>query len=576
MQLTSLLGLATLLGGFSVTATCSPYPLPSSPAANNCKCMPGDACWPSASVWSRFNQTVGNRLIASEPIGSPCHDPTYDEDACLALRNAWTNPLTHLPSSSSIMQPSFANQSCDPFTDRSIPCTLGNYVSYAVKVRNDKDVVETLKFAKANNIRLVIRNTGHDFLGRSTGAGALSIWTQDLKDISFLDWSTPDYTGPAVKVGAGVLGYELLEATSAKGLAVVSGECPTVGLAGGFTQGGGHSILSTSFGLAADNTLSFRAVTADGRVVTASPTENKDLYWALSGGGGGTYAVVLDLTVRAYPTASVGGAAFQLVGPLTTPEKFQAAVAEFYKQIPYMTDKGAMIQFTITSQVLWLMSTTVWDAPENYVRDEVLKPFMDAMAAINQTISVTYTQLSYRDHYERYLGPLPKGRYEVSRYQFGGRLIPRESLEGDNLPKFLDAANTLAANGVYAVGSVAKYAKPAGTPDNAAHPAWRDAVIQLQLITMWDNTNWESMRAGQKRMTDEFMPLIESVTPGSASYMNEADFNQPRWQQEFFGSNYQRLSDIKRKYDRDSMFYILKGVGSDAWNVAADGRMCRA
>jgi hypothetical protein len=84
----------------------------------------------------------------------------------------------------------------------------------------------------------------NSFLGRSTGAGALSVWTHNLKDINFIgNYSDKFYTGKAVKVGAGVLGYEMLEAAAAQGVVVVSGECPTVGLAGGYTQGGGHSAL---------------------------------------------------------------------------------------------------------------------------------------------------------------------------------------------------------------------------------------------------------------------------------------------------------------------------------------------
>ena len=79
---------------------------------------------------------------------------------------------------------------------------------------------------------------------------------------------------------------------TAKGLVVVTGECPTVGLAGGYTQGGGHSALSTQFGLGADQTLEFEVVTAAGKVVTASRSENSDLFWALSGGGAGNYGVV--------------------------------------------------------------------------------------------------------------------------------------------------------------------------------------------------------------------------------------------------------------------------------------------
>ncbi|KAJ4130590.1 hypothetical protein NW754_009643 [Fusarium falciforme] len=526
--------------------------------SSSCRCLPGDSCWPSKSAWAQLNSTVGGRLVATEPIGSPCHDPTYDAEACAELQAQWENPLTHIPSSSSIMQTYFANQSCDPFTDRTVPCKLGNYVSYAVDVRKTADIAAALRFAKSKNVRVVIRNTGHDFLGRSTGAGALAIWTQSLKTIEFSEWSDDYYNGPAVTVGAGVVGYEVLEAAHAKGFTVVNGECATVGLAGGFTQGGGHSALSTQFGLGADQTLSFTVVTADGRTVVASPTQNADLYWALSGGGGGTFGVVVSMTVKVYKSQNVGGAAFQLLAPTTTPEKFQAVVAKFYELLPAMTDKGAMVVFYNNQQMLVVKPLTVWNSTAAYVRDVVLAPFTAVVKEIGITLPIAYSELAYRDHYDRYMGPLPQGGVEVARYQF-------------------EVLNKLTSNGVLAVGSVAKYQKSKGSPANSVHPAWRDAVMQLQLITDWDNNAlWSDMEAAQKRMTEEFMPLIEAVTPGSGSYMNEADFRQPNWQKTFFGANYAKLLSIKRKWDPTSLFYVLKGVGSEAWTVAENGRMCRA
>jgi hypothetical protein len=59
----------------------------------NCLCLPGDACWPSQDTWSNLNSTVGGKLVATVPIGSPCHDPTYDADACSKLQQDWLNPL---------------------------------------------------------------------------------------------------------------------------------------------------------------------------------------------------------------------------------------------------------------------------------------------------------------------------------------------------------------------------------------------------------------------------------------------------------------------------------------------------
>ena len=133
-------------------------------AANlsSCYCFPGDACWPNTNLWSSFNSTVGGRLIATTPISSVCHGATYRQDECERLRDNWFFPETHLPSSSSVMAPLFANNSCSPFMPQNTSCALGNYVSYAVRIRDASDASKTLAFAAKHNVRLVIRNTGHD------------------------------------------------------------------------------------------------------------------------------------------------------------------------------------------------------------------------------------------------------------------------------------------------------------------------------------------------------------------------------------------------------------------------------
>ena len=473
------------------------------------------------------------------------------------------------------MQAYFATQACDPFSDRSIPCTLGNYVAYSVKATEAWDVVAALEFAKAGNVRVLARNTGHDFFGRSTGAGALAVWTQGLKNITFGQWSDEYYTGPSATVGAGVLGYELVEAANTQGLTVMSGECATVGLAGGFVQGGGHSILSTEFGLAADQTLSFEVVTAEGEVLIASATENSDLYWALSGGGGGTYGIVTSITVKAHESKTVGGAGMQLLASSTTAENYALITAKFVELLPAMIDAGAMVVFLMTTQYLAIKPLTIWDSTQAKAR-EVLKPFSDYLVSLGITPPIVYSELSYRNHFDRYLGPLPKGSLEVNRYQFGGRLIPRSVVE-NNTAELNKVFAGLAKEGVLLAGSSADYSKRANTPDNAVLPAWRNSIIQLQLITNWNSTApWTDMEAAQRKMTDVIMPKIEAVTPGSGSYMNEADFQQKNWQSTFYGSNYKKLKQIKNKYDPDHVFYNLKSVGSEAWNVGKDGRMCRA
>lgn len=60
--------------------------------ASECRCFPGDSCWPSAAAWSEFNSSIGGRLIATPPLGAPCHDPVYNAAVCSSLQQHWTEP----------------------------------------------------------------------------------------------------------------------------------------------------------------------------------------------------------------------------------------------------------------------------------------------------------------------------------------------------------------------------------------------------------------------------------------------------------------------------------------------------
>ena len=130
------------------------------------------------------------------------------------------------------------------------------------------------------------------------GSGAVSIWTHHMKQIDFVDYTSTYYTGRAAKVGAGVLGIDAYKAAHDQGLVAIGGNCPTVGLAGGYTQGGGTSPLTSRFGMAADQVLEWEVVPGAGELLRTAPDENEDLYLALAAGGGGTYGVVVPMTSR--------------------------------------------------------------------------------------------------------------------------------------------------------------------------------------------------------------------------------------------------------------------------------------
>ncbi|KAL4963956.1 putative isoamyl alcohol oxidase [Aspergillus stella-maris] len=544
-------------------------------STEDCHCLPGDSCWPSVDQWNELNSTVGGRLIATVPVGHPCHEPTYDATACTELQDNWNYPQTHYLSSSSIMQQYFANRSCDPFTDKETPCELGNYVSYAVDVSSSDDVVAAIKFAQDNNIRFVIKNTGHDYLGRSTGAGALSVWTHHLDDIEYLDYSDSTYTGPAYKLGSGVQGYQILEASHAQGHVLVGGECPTVGLAGGYIMGGGHSALSTNFGLGADQTLSFEVVTASGDVVTASRTENTDLYWALSGGGAGNWGVVMSVTVKAFASEIVSGGTVTFSTSSLSDSVYINALDHFHRLLPAMIDAGTTVIYQILPGYFLIKPLTAYNKTSDEVK-EILAPFLDELDTLGIKYSATYTQHdSYYDFYEKYMGPLPNGNLGVGEFTYGGRLLPRSVVE-NNPTDLATAIYNITSQGVVAVGVGLDVSKT-NDVDNAIFAPWREAAVTMQIGISYNETApWSQILSEQQTMTNELVPLLEAVTPGGGTYENESNFLQPNWKEVFFGANYDKLAEIKAKWDPSNFFYVLKGVNSDYWTVSDSGRMCKA
>ncbi|ORY61468.1 uncharacterized protein BCR38DRAFT_347635 [Pseudomassariella vexata] len=537
----------------------------------SCMCFPGDTCWPSEVDWAGLNATVGGRLIATVPLGSPCHDPTYNATECAYLQSQWLYSGIHMNSSSSVMAPFFANQSCDPWQPTSRPCSLGNYVRYSVNATGPDDIIAAVNFAREKNVRFVVRNTGHDYHGRSTGAGALSVWTHHLKNIEILSWNDTSYSGPAFKFGAGIQGFEALAAATDLGHVVVTGECPTVGIAGGYTQGGGHSGLSTKYGLAADNTLSFDVVTSSGDLVVASRSENTDLYWALSGGGVG-YGVVVSITVKAHPEATVSGAKFslQLSDNGNSTAKLYQAIDLFHESLPDIVQDGNMVIYFFTNTFLQIPALTSYNQTQAQL-EATLSPLLTKLDGLRYNYTVTYTEYpTYYEHYDHYWGPLPDGNIQVGVAQFGGRLI-----EHQHLSNFSSTARAIAEEGVIFIGVGTDVGSFGG--DNAVLPAWRNTIVQASLELSWNFTApWSEGLAAQEKITDVVGPIIEAATPGSGTYMNEADWRQPDFQNVFYGSNYDKLLSIKNDWDPTNMFYSVIAVGSEAYTVQEDGRLCKA
>ena len=415
--------------------------------------------------------------------------------------------------------------------------------------------------------------TQRSYNGKSTGAGALAIWTHHLKDIAIKEYSDPHYSGMAIKMGAGVQGFEAYDAAYAQGLQVVGGECPTVGLAGGYTQGGGHSALASRHGLAADQALEWEVMTGTGEHLVANRDQNVDLFWSLSGGGGGTYGVVLSLTSKAHPDVPTVGANLTFNRTDPSGDAFYEAISTYHASLPAIVDAGAMSLSSVSND-----SFKIWPLTAPGLSIAEVTALLSPLTQKLEDLGIPY------DHYiEQFPGYLPEFRAmqappDVAVAQYAGRLIPRSVIKQNN-SALTDAIRWIVEEGASGWTTVALNVshEVAGDVHNAVNPAWRTTLLDTILTTPWSfDAPLSAMEADQYRTIDEVLPKLEALTPNGGCYLNEGTFRQPDWQRVFYGPNYEALNAVKDKYDPNHMFYGLTAVGSEYWAPQPDGRLCRA
>jgi FAD/FMN-containing dehydrogenase len=475
-------------------------------------------------------------------------------------------------SMSSLMTPFWTNQTCDPFASREIPCSIGNFNEYTVDAETESDVVATLTFAREKNIRFIIRNTGHDFWGRSIGHGGLTVRMANFKDNELLEWDDAGfYTGPAFKLGAGMMGSEAQSVLEKAGYVMVSGYCSTVGPAGGYVQGGGHSPLGSVYGMAADQTLEYKVITAEGELITVNRNRYSALFWALNGGGAGTWGVIVSMTVRVYPSLPMAGAQFFIDPSSVSQDIFWAIIDKFYSFIPSLTDQGAYITYAFASTHLVLHPVSAYNKTSDQLR-EMLEPFITYLTDNSVPAFIQFNDAAtYLEHAAlNFAESMP-----MNEYPSGGRIIPRDVLVSNTRRAALISALRRIAGAGMSISSTSVRPVQRTRNPTAVHHAWRNADSLVIINTPWQNGNAEANSANVERLT-ALAPLLLEVAPDSGSYSNEADPFMKEWRHEMYGDHWSRLLDVKERYDPQGFFYSHHTPGADKWQLDGSGRLCKS
>lgn len=216
-----------------------------------------------------------------------------------------------------------------------------NIPKAVVYAQDAHDVQNALAWTRQNQVPFSVRSGGHSFEGYSSFA-------KDgiIIDVSEIDHVRISQQDCIARVGAGIHMLALSEKLCDSGCTIPLATGPGVGL-GGFVQGGGFGFSSRLHGLACDNLLEAQAVTASGEIVTASEQENKDLFWALRGGGGGNFGVLTECTFQTHPVGLV--AVFRIEWPW---EALTEVVAAWQNWFPKQEDGiTTMLSLTLDGRV---------------------------------------------------------------------------------------------------------------------------------------------------------------------------------------------------------------------------------
>ncbi|KAJ7193232.1 FAD-binding domain-containing protein [Mycena pura] len=539
-----------------------------------CRNIPGSAGYPSAATWEAFNASISGRLIRVVPSAKFC--ASLPGGACTDAQ--WTSALFRgtIPGAMDSVNWEQGYDLNPPSLclRNATTCGQGDVPIYSVEAETAADIQAALKFASKHNLRLAVKSSGHDLLGRSTAPNSFLIRTSNFQNISFTDafFVGSKNMGSAVTIGSGVPTNTLFQHGKANGKIMVAAGAATVCPAGGYVQGAGHSTLSPKLGLAADNALEFTIVVASGEELRVNAVSHPDLFYALRGGGAGSWGVIVSATFRTYPTFNATSSTILLTAANST---VAGALASIHAEHIFDWDSVHASQFFAFSKnsvaggsdasILFLLATVM---PQTTVERSktLLAPFMNASLALPGVSLVSQAFQSSNINDASFMADDAAGSNGV----LGSRLIPeatyRDSPQkvGPVYKKLFDGGAAAIDGVMVAGGKVAENANIS----SAVHPAWRTAKTHIILPNGWaDSASLAEIRTLRRRFQTVQLPLLEELSGLNAgSYSNEADVLEPHFQTTFFGENYAKLSAIKKRYDPGDLFIVGAGVGSDRWD----------
>ena len=561
---------------------------------------PGDPGWPTASAWSELGKQVGGRLRKLESPLAACR-AAPDGAACTEFFQNLKNPF-------------FVGD--DPALSQTTGW-IGAWAfapsTWVVAAENAADVAAAVNFARTHRLRLVVKGGGHSYKGTSSSADSLLIWTRAMKQVDMHDAFVPlgcdgkVAATPAVSVGSGAIwGQVYYQVGTVGGRYVQGGGCTTVGVAG-LIQSGGFGSFSKNYGTACAALLEAEIVTADGRIRVVNQCNDPELFWALKGGGGGTFGVVTRVTLRTRELPETFGGAGGRIKARSDAAyaRLVAYTLRFYRDHLWNPHWGEQIEFVPDG----IKVSMVFQGLSTAEANDTWQPFRDWLAASPDDFEVVaplgavggpanhfwdgeFLQKMVPGvitHDSRPGAPAGNWFWTGDKGQAGDVVtgyrsawLPAALLDETRIDAL--AATIVSAAQIWDFAlhfnkglAGAPAAELAAARDTAMNPAVLDAfalviIAGMERPAIAGVPGHEPDVASGKKDAAEINQATEqllALAPGAGSYLSESDFFGSNWKDLYWGPNYPRLAAAKRKYDPDGLFFVHQGVGSEQWS--ADG-----
>jgi FAD/FMN-containing dehydrogenase len=564
------------------------------------RCRPASAGWPGPADWEGLNRRTRGGLILPESPFAACAT-AQDSVACREALAGLKNPF-YLGDQVALTQ-----------TSGWVGAWSSQPSAYAVAAETAADVAAAVNFARKHSLRLVVKGGGHSYQGTSCSPDSLLVWTRRMNTVAlheaFLAGGCEgrDAPQPAVSLGAGAMWIDAYDAvTTRAGRYVQGGGCTSVGVAG-LIASGGFGSFSKRYGTAAAALLEAEIVTADGRVRIVNACKKPELFWAIKGGGGGTFGVVTRLTLRTRELPETFGAVFGVIHAASDAAYRQliARALSFYRSALLNPQWGEKLVFSTDNSLHLSMlfcgltrekAQSVWAPFTDWVRSSPdytfasdfkvvsgpARHFWDAklLKSMGASFIVADDRRGAPDHHFVWAGDRDQSAWTIQGYK--SLWLPADLLEPARCAALADAVFACTRHWEVELHFNKGLAgAPVSEIEAARNTAMNPAVLgafALAIIGSGAPPSFAGLPDAQPdskaasaaaAQIEKAMDELLRVAPSGGSYVSESDYFASDWQHSFWGENYPELQRIKQKYDPQGLFFVHHGVGSESWN--ADG-----